>query len=503
MAGTYVVEVDWNNDADYGDTGEDITSRVLSVEWTRGRDVASQLTGRSSGGHCTIILNNESGDYSPFNTLSPLTGNLLPARKIRIRSTAPTAATLWTGFINKIEPMPSLNVNLARIDAIGPLAHINRWKSSVLMKTNRNTGDAIGDVLDDIGWSASDRTIDTGDTTMARWWVDRIEPLNALRQIEDSESGFIYEGKDGKIIFEKRQHRFASPHTVSQATFSDAAAAARAYSAIREEDPLPFIFNDLRATIKLYSVGALAVLWTHPESGASSPLVDVGEAREFWAQYPNPDSATTAVAVDAWTTPVASTDLTANSAADGTGIDLSASIGIAVSKFGGAMKITLTNNSANKAYLTLLQARGTPVAVSDPVTISRSDSASQTKYGQRTYPAPGPWIPTTSEAKDYCGYHLSRFKDPSALLEVTVYGARNDTHLTEILTRDISERVTVVASNDAGLGLNRDFFIEAEHHYIDKNRHHSVKWLLSDATQDAGFWVLGISTLGVTTKLAY
>jgi hypothetical protein len=60
--------VDWDNDDDYLDAGEDVTSRLLSLEWRRGQDYASQLTGRSTAAKLTAVLDNTSGDYSSFNT---------------------------------------------------------------------------------------------------------------------------------------------------------------------------------------------------------------------------------------------------------------------------------------------------------------------------------------------------------------------------------------------------------------------------------------------------
>ena len=41
------VYVDWNNDGDFSDPGEDITAFVSSIGWRRGRDHASDLTGRA------------------------------------------------------------------------------------------------------------------------------------------------------------------------------------------------------------------------------------------------------------------------------------------------------------------------------------------------------------------------------------------------------------------------------------------------------------------------
>ena len=60
--GTYVLAVDWNNDDDFSDSGEDITARTMKVEWKRGNDYASQLVGKAVAGTLNATLNNVSGD---------------------------------------------------------------------------------------------------------------------------------------------------------------------------------------------------------------------------------------------------------------------------------------------------------------------------------------------------------------------------------------------------------------------------------------------------------
>ena len=38
MAGAYTVLVDWNDDGDFADANDDITSDGLDLSWERGRD---------------------------------------------------------------------------------------------------------------------------------------------------------------------------------------------------------------------------------------------------------------------------------------------------------------------------------------------------------------------------------------------------------------------------------------------------------------------------------
>ena len=86
MAGSYALLVDWNDDGDFTDSNDDITSDVLSVSWERGRDYASQLQGRSKAGKLTATLINTGGKYSPSNTSSALTGTILPGRSIQLQA---------------------------------------------------------------------------------------------------------------------------------------------------------------------------------------------------------------------------------------------------------------------------------------------------------------------------------------------------------------------------------------------------------------------------------
>jgi hypothetical protein len=286
-------------------------------------------------------------------------------------------------------------------------------------------------------------------------------------------------------------------------TLSDAPASGQvSYSSVRQLDPLPFIFNEFEAEVQTYTVGSSSVLWTLSEAGASSPLLTPGESRDFWARYPTPDSPTDAVAVDAWVTPVANTDYTANSASDGTGTDLTSDVAVSVSKFAQTMKITLTNNGSQSAYVTLLQARGTPVTKDDPIKIRREDTTSQAAYGERTFVSRSPFIPDSSEADSWARYNLAIYKDPIPILRVR-FAANDEVNLNQALQREVSDRVTVVATGNAGLGINEDFFIEAIRHNIRRGGLYWVEWDLSPVSGYSGFWVLGTSELGTGTVLGY
>ena len=664
--GIYTLYVDWDNNLDFSDATEDLTNVTLNVECSRGRDYASQLTGRSIAGQLRAILNNESGDYSSFNTSSAIAGNIVPGRKVQLCASniqplvmvsvtkdiaaagdyaaedvlsesasagtawtfadvalrkgealsivkaqaicevtsltprltlylftsTPTCALndnvantavlhadlanyigkinfpvledlggdseslatpgtygnlpiefecastntsiygvlvtrdaitgesagmdltirltverannpLWTGYLQSIKPCPSVaGVQTVELVAIGSLGFLNQRDTETAMKTAIATGAAITEVLDKASYPEFPRTLDTGQTTMDRFWVDKQKTLSGLRKVEDTESGFLTESSAGYIVFEDRHHRMKSPHLTSQATYTDAPGGTIGYIGLNQEDPLQQIFNIFEAEVKTYTVGSSATLWVCPESGASSPLVPAGSTATFWASYPTAGDVTNAMAVDAWTTLAEGTDFITYTAPTG-GTLVTGSVTFSLSKFSNAMKMVATNASTQHLYLTTFQARGTPITVSDPLKVKAEDSTSKTTYGERTYPHPGEFIPTSTEAKSWGDFHLSVFKDPQPILLVTLHANRSQSHLAEAMTRDISDRITLVANNSAVLGINQDFFIEAIYHRIQADLSHKITFALSPATMWGEFWVWDVSVWDVNTKWAY
>jgi hypothetical protein len=514
--------VDWNNDGDFSDTGENITSRTMKVEFTRGNDYASQLVGKVVSGVLNAEINNTSGDYSTFNTSSPLAGNLVPGRKVKLTGNdGSTTRTLWTGFIDSIQPIPSVNgANLARIKAIGPLGYLNKFEVSTALFANQYTGALIGKILDAAGWSGSDRDIDTGIISLPRFWVEGVKTLQALRLIEETESSLLEESATGSIVYRDRHARSKdTKSTNSQATYTDASGGALSYSHIEQIDPLKFIYNELKAKLTPLSgswvLGTSAldndaqmgidaeVLWTHPETGPASPQISAGATKTFTAQFPNSGSSSTSSAVDFWTNLTATTDYLANDASDGSGTNRTANISASLTKRAQSMDIALTNGHSGAVYITKLQAQGHKITTKDSAEVKVANSASQTAYGKRTYPHPGKFLPDSEEAQNWGDFHAAVWGDPVPLLDVTLIGNRSTATLTDIMSRDISDLVTVTANNDSGLGLSEGFFVESMRHSIDAELNHSATFTLSQSSGYAGFFLIGTSSLDNSTRLAY
>ena len=82
----WLVCVDWNDDGDFSDANEDVTSDVLGLTLEHFRDLSSD---HIEAARLELELRNDGHKYSPPNTSSPLSGNLKPGRKAWVRAAYP------------------------------------------------------------------------------------------------------------------------------------------------------------------------------------------------------------------------------------------------------------------------------------------------------------------------------------------------------------------------------------------------------------------------------
>jgi len=479
---TYIVECDWDNDGDFGDANEDISADVKSISYSRGKD---EELGKASPGTLSLRVNNADGKYSPpLNT--GIYTDLLPKRAIRVRTTAPAAYNLFYGYIETITPHPDPASQDCYISAIDGLDFLARHELDTALYKDTLTGTIHGHILDSAGWSATMRTIDDGQDTVPYWYSSGVKARFAQNEIDDSELSFSYVNGAGYFAFEDRHHRYSATHQTSQAIFDDTMVdIAYDYSPRN-------VYNEVRATVTPWEEQTIATLWTLEEN----PTLDVGETKTWWGDA---SVSGAPVFVDAWTTPAAGTDYIIHSEADGAGDVETGNVTVATSKFAKSIKIAITNDATHVVYVTTLQARGTYYDDLTKVSRKSEDATSQGLYQKRTLPLDGKYLTDSDKAQDFCDYGIARFKDPQAEVVVTIVN-KNATNLTQILSREISDRITV---RNTKLGLDADFFInKMEHEVGPGGKRHLCRWYIVDA-ENEDFWCLDYSALGIGTKLGY
>ncbi len=473
----YFVEVDWNNDGDFTDAYDDVIADVKSIHFSRGK---SDELGKAEVGQLSITLNNVNGLYSPSNSAGSLYGSLLPKRPIKVYySSGGTNYPLFYGFIEEIVPHPHLTEQDCIITAVDGLDFLSRHDlATALYKTttdNTLTGAIHGYILTDAGWSATMRTLDAGQDTVPYWYGADVKARFAQEEIDDSEQGFSFIDGAGNFRFEDRHHRSTATHQTSQGTF-DNTMAQITYSLNPKN-----VYNIVKVRITPWTLQAEAELWRLQET----PTIPVGETYTYWgeSQY----------FVDAWVTPVITTDYTA-----------SGSVSITTTKFAKSIKLEVTNTDTVPVTLTLLKARGTWYDDQTKVTRKAENSTSQTAYQKRTYELDGKYMTDANKAQDFANYAIGKFKDPRAELSMSIMNQDAAT-LTQILSREISDRITIVNTK---LGVNADYFIDYMEHDISMGGLlHTVTYRLADCINE-DFWTLDFSKLAEfatsgQTKLGY
>ena len=498
---SYIVEIDKAGDGSF-DVSDEVTADTLTFEALRGRDYPSQLIGRSTAGRLNITLRNTNGEYSPF------VNELLPGVAVRVRATyRGTTRHIWNGELT--EAIPEVQVGpfiLAQIVAEGRLWQLSTEDNITIAPQQLvGSGLVVSNILDEVGISSSNYDVDSGESSFDHWWVEDRNALDAIRDVETAELGFLYEEADGTLRFESRHARFNQTRSYEvQLELSDdpnnTDRTVLGYNEITEHDPLREIFNRAKAAVQSYTTGSEEVLWTLDET----PLLEAGESLTVWAEASSDAAGDSVAYVFPWSTPVVGTDITQSGVTNG-------DIGVSVSKFAQSMKITITNNHGSSlASLTLVQAKGVPVILNEPTSVQVDDTPSQTDYGIRTFELDSPWL-MFGEAQGYVNFVVERYKERRPILTVSFVANKSPEHMEAALDREISDLIRVIANNNSELGIEDGFHIEAIHHRIEQGGLlHTVTWelalanpdLISDGSGDPGVWQLGVSTLGNDTTLA-
>ncbi len=481
-AATYRAYADWNDDGDFGDTYEDITADVLddraAVTAQYGRDQARALSPISAG-RGSLTLDNEHRRYSPENAGSPLNGQVLPARKVLITGTVgATTYTVLRAVIDDFELRPDHNdqsVDVSLIDALGQLRDV---QVSTELHQGMRPGEAIGVILDAVGWPAALRDLDVGATVMPFWWLDGDDAFGAILDLVDSEGppALVTVDSSGRIVFRSRHHRLQdTASTAVQSTWRSSGGIEPLISSpATYNHGFKEIVNSVRFELpRRQLAGDLAPVWT------ASGIIGIaaGETVQIIAQGSSPFSGAV--------TPEAGTDFTPTG-----------TVAVALSRTsGGSTTISLTANGA-PATVADLQLRAYPlttvateqVLVEDPSSIANFD-------GRRSLPTGrDPKWPSVGDAKAIGSIILTQRSDRLPTITVTMVSA-NTTRVTQQLSRNLSDRVHVVEPHT---GLDADCFIEQISHTITQGgaEHKTVFGLEKAPSQVANVFVLGTGVLG-------
>jgi hypothetical protein len=447
----------------------------------RGRDQAREFSPPQAG-TMEFSLANDDGRYSSANPSSPIAGQVLPGRLVDFRAFyAAVEYPLFRGYLDQPTELPYQTKQEVHLSALDGLARLKAAKISTAMSTGIRTDQAIGVVLDAAGWPAGLRVLDTGRTTLARWWVDGVDAFTAIRDLMLSEGvgALFYVDASGNLVFESRHYRLLnSRSTTSQATLRGQGAEPVYGSDFEYEPGLRGVVNACTVPVRSYASSAGVTIWT----ASGLPLtLGPGEVRTL------------------------SVSATADGFSGATVSITPGTVGTSLNRTSGKTATLTLTAPAGGATVTALSVTATTWTISETQVGHTIDaSASQATYGIRAFGDEfvPKWIPTVVEALDYCNAVVGRYQDPRPQVRITLTNGA-EARLVQALGRQISDRVHVVETSLAF--VDDDFFVETITHEVSSGQNHRTKFSCERAV-DQTFWVLGDPTyglLGDTTVLGY
>jgi hypothetical protein len=316
------------------------------------------------------------------------------------------------------------------------------------------TGDLIDIVLDEAGWSASKRSLDTGSTIVPIWWAKDKSPWQAILELVAAEGpgAFLFESGAGSIVFHDRQHRVTSTRSnTSQATFRDTGSEPTYQIPMGYRRPWEAVVNEVSITPMQSVFGPVETF----EAEWSYPLVTPFDKTLFF------DTPIRVVGLELPSDPgvpyISAYKLHGSESDEEDGWWV-----VDPSDFDDSFGDITSPTTAN--YLTInfngdgfigarVRLRNLATESQDPVT--DDDATSIAAYERAGLTDPPDWLDTLN-AEAVAATIIHNHKDPQPRITIRVSNG-NSTRYTAALTLEVNDLVTVI---DANASMNRNFWVE-------------------------------------------
>lgn len=488
MSSTVAVAVDWAKNGNFTSAGDVVTDRVRgSVQAEFGRDQSTNLAPVVAG-RGAFTLDNRTRDYSPRNASSPLTGNVKPARPVRIQRTiGATTYTIFSGHTDDSPINPDVDTKQVSFALVDFLADFRGQTISTELFQGLRTGQIIDTILTVAGWTGG-RDLDTGATVCPWWWAEGEDVLDALTRVVASEGApaLLTIGPSGEIVFRDRHHRLLrSASLVSQSTWRGTEGAAEPIMSqgFSYDDAWRNIINSVSISLD--------------ERGPTGDTIEVWSTDELISV---PALGQTSVVIQ-----TGDPFLSAITPEEGTDFDIvtGSLSNVLISRTSGASTTVFFFATAACTFNGFrLRARSLPVLRT--IQITASNATSITDYGERNLPSSNePVWASRQDARDLADLYVLQRAQPLPILTVRFNcSTTQDARLATLLALDLSDRVTITEPETALTSV--PFFIESIAHTTDGMTEHEIVFGLEAVpTSPTSVFILGTSLLDGATPLGY
>jgi hypothetical protein len=420
---------------------------------------------------------------------------------IRVRLTIASGGntTRWMGRLRMIDaPSGTYGDRVVHCTAYDWMFEASKQDMSASLQVSQRSDQCFSALVAIVPLAPATTTADVGSDTYL-YAFDNIyrtgKVLTACADLVRSELGLIYVKRDATngqtVRFEGRHYRPAV--TAILLTLNES----MTELAVRSTPET--ILNHVQVTTHpRAALGATVAVATMDTTGQQA--VGAGQALTLFLNFTDPAQRDTFIGATSLQAITATTDYTMNSAADGSGADLTASFTVTVTAFASSVKLVVTNTGATAGYVTKLQVRGKGVYALNPVT---GEYVASTTYGDNLLLIDMPYQQDALFAYNAAVYLARINSTPYASIEAVTFQANEDaTKMAAALTGDISHKIAL-AEGVSGITTTSAFYINSVRFELDEAGNLAVSWgvVPADTTR---YWLLGTagaSELGSTTVL--
>lgn len=507
---TYQVHVDWDRNANYTGTYDDISAYVRSINSSIGfkapyANVAGEQT-------LSVELDNSDRRFSPEYSGSPLYGKRFRNRPIRFQIVSGSTTVLWTGKTDMITPQTNINgERRAILTATGFKRILDGMQVSIPLQVGKRTDEILAVILANtvipevlsvgpwalgivgygelgtntvVGSGVIAQSLETGTLTPAYagdTWDDNISPYEAIKQVVEAERGKFFFDRSSTAVFWNRNHMLAD--STSLATYTDSTIISYDYN----------YGSDIQnyVTVSYYprvAGSGTEILWS-----LDKPVdLTLGVEKKIRARFTEQGS----------NSKVSATTVIRPLVDDGAivfSFGTADVVGWSYDAKGAELIFLARTTDATISSIIISGTKLTSYNKADAVARSAEsefyDDRSDVVYDLKL-------LDDEADAQAIADYEVGRRASATGTLKSVTLMNKNAASLAAIIARTIGHRITI---SEQQTGHSADYFIIGEQHSVSEaGTKHVCTWYLEPAASSA-YWLLGTtgrSALGTTTKVA-
>jgi len=493
----------------FADSRRHVTSR-LEIRWN-GIDLVdesqylisakgnSQTAGKNSellSDQCDFELDNTTKKFSLENPSSDIYNYLSPNIWLRFAvGINGYYMTIFTGYITEIDPDSSSGT--VAISCTDCSARILDRPAPETIYINQYYDEIIEILAQNCGLLTTDYELE-GSSVMAQaaWFQDKTTNI-LMSEIAIAERGRVFFNASGKLSFWTKYHYLNQQPVV---TLSKDNWQLNFQHTVQKEN----IINNVTIKSKPRKPAGVQKVWQSGDPVASNqystPLVWIPAK-----SYQNAFIELNDPAID-WQTPVAYTDFSANSAANGTGTDLTNNIVIdAFITYQQSVFISVSNTGDTDAYFVGFGdragepgfcIRANPLTVYNWIKAKYNDDNSINAYGLKDKTIENDWIFSETAAQAIVEYEVTQNKEAKQGYKLSVIG-HPAIRSGELVSVEVSNNNYEVFSVKQ-LDWNVDFGGYAQNIELANKQ---ISFIEFESSRGIGTGVLGESIIGISTRL--